>query len=321
MQNSKISSSMAKQIIKIVLSLIFIIIIFQKVDFRVVFINIASLPFKNLFFAALLTFFTVLALAAKWWVLISGTSYKVILQMTYIGLFYSMLIPGHIAGDGVKAYKLGKIMGNGLAIGYSVFVDKVLGFMLIAFLAAFGILITKAAIPKIYFLIFGGISLSLFIVSIAFINKSFFVFCEKSFNKIFTRPNRFKSIVDASFQTIKHSIDDLKLIHLCFNLFFGILFLAISVIINMIVLEGLGYYIAFSEWLWITGFLVIIVLIPVTFGGLGLREGGLIVLLGYFSVPPDVALGSSLIVFGLQLLNVLIGFFINIKYQLTEQRG
>ena len=72
-------------------------------------------------------------------------------------------------------------------------------------------------------------------------------------------------------------------------------------------LRALGYSLPFLANLWIAPVLFFVLLLPVSFGGLGVREAAFILLYGLFGVPPEIALLVSFFnLFGI-LLNSLIG--------------
>jgi uncharacterized membrane protein YbhN (UPF0104 family) len=75
----------------------------------------------------------------------------------------------------------------------------------------------------------------------------------------------------------------------------------------LILAKAIGINISYYDWCWVFGVISIVVLLPVTIGGVGLREGGFVLLLGYFGVQNDKALALSLSIFGLQITGALIG--------------
>ncbi len=313
MQNKKYSFAIVKQLGKIVLSILFLVIIFLRIDFVSVSANIASLSLQYLLFAGAVYLFSVIVLALKWWILIPDSSYKQLLIMTYIGIFYSMLIPGQIFGDGIKAYKLSKITGNGVAIGYSVLLDKIIGFLMIILIVIIGFLFSDIEIGTIYKLFVGFLFLSLLLALVAIVKPVAFNIVMLLVNRMITNKVRVKEKVQKICSSIESSINDIRFSSILLNSIFGLIYLIVCIVSNIIILYGFGYVISFFDWLWITGALVLVVLIPISIGGLGLREGSLIVFLGFFGVPSEIAFSVSIIGFSYQLINVLIGFALNIR--------
>ena len=61
------------------------------------------------------------------------------------------------------------------------------------------------------------------------------------------------------------------------------------------------------DWCWIQAILSIMLLIPFSFGGLGIREGTLIGIFSYIGLLSEKALIISLTVFGLNIIIAIIG--------------
>jgi uncharacterized membrane protein YbhN (UPF0104 family) len=73
--------------------------------------------------------------------------------------------------------------------------------------------------------------------------------------------------------------------------------------------SAVGVEISFIDWFWILAILNIVLLLPITIGGMGLREGALIGVLGMLSVPPEKAIVISFGFFGIQISRLLSGAF------------
>jgi uncharacterized protein (TIRG00374 family) len=70
--------------------------------------------------------------------------------------------------------------------------------------------------------------------------------------------------------------------------------------------------------IWISSLIYFIQLIPVTFSGLGLREGALVFLLPHYGVDPAKALAFSLIIFGFHVMLSLTGGLAEAKWILLD---
>jgi len=89
------------------------------------------------------------------------------------------------------------------------------------------------------------------------------------------------------------------------SLVLGIVFQLIGVAIFSILALCLAIEIGWIDWMWIAGMTTIALLLPVTVGGLGIREGTLMVILAQYSVPGEKAIALS---FGLLLLSAAVAF-------------
>ena len=65
------------------------------------------------------------------------------------------------------------------------------------------------------------------------------------------------------------------------------------------------------------GLVSLILLLPVTFAGVGLREGGLVILLGFVGVAPADAVALSFALLSYTLFGALVGAVADLKGRAT----
>ena len=65
--------------------------------------------------------------------------------------------------------------------------------------------------------------------------------------------------------------------------------------------------IAMIDWCWILGLLSIALFLPITIGGIGVREGTLVGIMGSMGIAQEKALALSFVIFGTQIIVSLIG--------------
>ena len=87
----------------------------------------------------------------------------------------------------------------------------------------------------------------------------------------------------------------------------GALFQLIAIGNTIILAHSLGINISAFDWFWIFSLVSIAIFIPITIGGLGVREGFFVGLFGCFAVAPMQAIILSLSVFALQVLAGTVG--------------
>ncbi|MCC5816436.1 MAG: flippase-like domain-containing protein, partial [Leptospira sp.] len=97
------------------------------------------------------------------------------------------------------------------------------------------------------------------------------------------------------------------------NLSLGVLFQFLAVYINYYVGLELGISVSLFDWFWIFGLISLALFLPITYAGLGIREGSMVGLLGIFSVDPEKAIALSFLILALQLTGVFVGFLWNFK--------
>jgi uncharacterized membrane protein YbhN (UPF0104 family) len=72
--------------------------------------------------------------------------------------------------------------------------------------------------------------------------------------------------------------------------------------VMMMIATKIGIELKMADWLWIFAVVSLAVLLPLSIGGIGIREGAFVGVLGYLQVPGELALALSLTIFALQLL-------------------
>jgi uncharacterized membrane protein YbhN (UPF0104 family) len=87
----------------------------------------------------------------------------------------------------------------------------------------------------------------------------------------------------------------------------GMIFQLLGVCIIYRIARDIGITINYSDWCWIFSAVSVILLLPISFGGVGVREGGFLMLLAMFGVSTESALACSLAFFALQVATSLLG--------------
>ena len=309
-----------KFIIKLTFTSLFIVYILRKVNIDGIVENLKLiLPFY-LFTSFALYLFSIFILSIKWWVLIPKFNLKNIILLTFVSIYFSMLIPGQIAGDGIKAYKLGKGKKNALHIGRSVIIDKILGFIVIIVLSLLGLACTEYDLPSALWIGFTAVFVFLLALMLFFLlfKNSIKGITVKLLNFIKNRFGFLSGILTKVLGMFESESEALNIKHLLYNILWGFVYQTVSVGLIMIIANGVNVSLSMLDWFWITGVLSLIILLPVTIGGIGLREGSLIQVFSYLKIAPEKALTISLVGFSFQIIVALIGALINMK---TRDKG
>jgi uncharacterized protein (TIRG00374 family) len=244
----------------------------------------------------------------KWWVFVPGERLSRILQLTLIGIFYSIVLPGQVAGEAVKAYKLGAGRGDAEEIAASVVVDKVNGLIGLLALGIAGAFLSTLAFPKSLLISFGvvlavgvaalqAIRLPVFQQSVAAVNRRVGARWSR-WDAVASRLERFLAAWTRYAGRPRLMLASVAL---------GVVFHTLAITVMAILAPTFGIDIPFVEWLWIFAIVSTAVLIPLSVGGLGVREGAFVAVLGVLKVPSSNALALSLTIFASQLATALVG--------------
>lgn len=239
--------------------------------------------------------------ALKWKTLLPQHSVGTLLRLNFIGSFYSTLLPGQIAGEVVKAYKLGRGRPDAGEIAASVIIDRVTGFIGLLIIALVGLVLSPAAVDRSVLWAFGVFAVVL-ITGLFCLNLSpWFRLLHNSAGLL----GKFSGSVRQSLEASRRYANRFGLLLLASML--GACFQLTAVLMNFRFARELGIGVSFADWCWIFGIVSVVTMLPLTIAGLGLREGSFVGVLGLFKVSPEKAIAVSLAMFGLMLVGAAIG--------------
>jgi len=194
------------------------------------------------------------------------------LKLYYLGMFYNLFLPGGIGGDGYKAYILNKEYHIKLSlIIQALLFDRISGLVALLFLGS-GLFVFSAYafIPFNYF------SLFLFIVI-----YPIFYFISKKLNRFLLF---FKQTTILGFFV--------QLIQL-----FSAIFILYSLNDDFVMINFLVLFLISS----------VVAVLPITIGGVGVRELTFLYGLKFIGYPPDLGVVFSFLFFFITMLSSLIG--------------
>lgn len=303
-----------KIIIKIFVSFLILYFLFIKINKKEFFGIIAKLNFKYLIFGLIFFLISYLINTKKWQFLLSklkiNESFGKLFKLNLISLFYTNVLPGgQITGEVIKGIKIAKGANEKEKLIFSILMDKITGLMGFIILGFFGIAFTESKIENFQsiFLIF----LLSFMV-IVFILLFFYFINFKSFIKKIPVTDNF---LLKNFYKIFESFvlfggrNTILLKSIIYSIFFQIF----NTLVLFTVAHSLNLKIYYIDLIWIFSLVNIIVLLPITISGFGLREGSFIYFLGLLRISNAQAMSLSIAIFLVSFSLGLIGGMIEIK--------
>lgn len=300
--------------LKLAIGLGLIVLIFARMDGMALLTSIRRYDLLSLFSAMMLIIFSFFIAGARWKVLIPEIPYGRLLRYSLIGQFYSVLLPGQIAGEAVKAWRISRGAVNGPKLIASVFIDRVIGLIALLVVAVWGALAMD-----------DNVSRALLVPLMALVAISMLGLLSLTFPHVFRLCSKALHFVGARLPRLRHGIGQILMLmtawrdytrspwRLLAAFLFGILFQLLAVAIYAWLANSLGIRLDIHHWMWIAGVTSIAVLLPLSIGGIGLREGALVALLAKFGVPAESAVALSLGVFFLMLLAAGAGWIADIS--------
>src|SRR3989338_9584853 len=286
----------------------FIILLFllKKADISKIILNLESVRYR--FLLPLLIFIPagIVLSAFKWSVLLKKQKIEApfikLIKFNLIGQFYGMITPGRL-GNLIRINYLKKYTQKSYGqCSASVFLDKLIDFLILLILSFLGILFFIQYLPlKFVYLDIGYLFLLLVVV--------FFVINQK-LNKKWLRfvyyklvPHKYKEFLKSIYYSFYRDFPSHPIIFLA----------SLLSVLTWIILITTSYFIIQSinvniNWFYFAAALIIasvVSVLPISISGWGTREAGLIVLLSPFSVSLEEILAFSVLNFF--LLSVVPG--------------
>jgi glycosyltransferase 2 family protein len=259
--------------------------------------------------------------AFKWWLLLPRESLRRMFELTWVGVFYSMVLPGQIAGEAVKAYRLAASHADKGRVAASVAVDKVNGVLGLLPLALVGGLLSARALPAAVWVLLlvapcGALGALLALRS-GVLSRAL----ARAREHVLTRRARWAAIS----QEVERFADAWREYSgrpwlMLASVACGSLFHVLAIAIIMFLAPAFGISVPLAEWLWIFAVVSLAMLLPISIGGIGVREGAFVGTLGILGVAPTPALALSLAIFGSQLVPAVVGGILELGRVWTESR-
>lgn len=304
-----------KQILFLVKSLItisLIVLIIIKYNISQIYLELSLISLPVFLLAFLISVIALYINSLKWYFFIPQITPWRLFKHNMIGQYYSTLFFGQLAGDAAKTYILGKGKIDAELITASAIFDKITGFTGLTGLfitGIVGLLFTSYAIPG-SILIFLMIAMVLSLICLFILRfKNIYTFLTTLVNHLKNRIPWMKNRLNQ----IEILLKALRLYsHKENTIFFcilgGVIYQLLGcVLVSVIVSQQVGIYLTFLDWCWIIGILSVALLLPLTIGGIGIREGTLAGVLGLIGIPIEKALAFSFTLLGLQILLAIIG--------------
>lgn len=303
-----------KLLLKLVFSFGLLGWFFWQTDLTQVLKALSAIPLHVFVLVTGIYFLALFINTLKWKLLLQNYAIGQLFSLNIIAIYYSLILPGQLAGEAIKAYKLGRGGMDAEKIAASVVIDRITGFLGLIIIALIGLMWSKIILTKEsaqwLFLCFAICVLCLY----SFYFQSFQNAIRKILLLAGNRFHRTEKIINQCLRLIDAWVQYLSTpVILVKSMLVGIVFQLIAVFITMTLAGVLGININFADWCWIFGVISLVVFLPITIGGIGLREGGFVILLGQLGVPGEKALALSLSIFGLHIIGAIAGGVIEMK--------
>lgn len=295
--------------LKIILPAVLLAIIFSRVDFREVLHQMINLD-PGYFIASLVVGFGLQIGAGAWrWRYFLRKVYDIdipyhwVLKHYWIGMFLGYFVPGRVGWDAYRIVAVNRRENAPLVHVTVVLLEKIIGLFscLILVMASYpfvsGLMVGTDYIQKYISYIYGTALLGILgIASVCIMRRTFIAVLRWLEKKISSLAARFFPSFPAAEE---HNIL-LKGVTACYMPKTALALWGSSIFIRST--SALGGYLVLQALyadtpvminFFATSFMLFLFLVPVSFGGIGIREGAFIVLYGLFGIPAETALSAS----------------------------
>lgn len=309
-----------KWMLKIVVSIMLIAVLCANADVEIIINKISELGVGIFVFSFISYLIVVLFSAIKWKLLLSDVSLWILIKIMFTAQFYSTILPGQLFGEASKVLYLHKENKSDEEITASVIVDKIIGLISVAFLGVIGMALTRInqlQSFRIFFLVvFIILVLMLLSPRIKILAKWILVIITKLRESKIMLLKKIAQVFSKIYETWNEYVKDINT--LIIAVFLGVIVQFAGIVQEYGIGVCLGFYVPVYEFFWIYATLSLLLLLPVSFAGLGVREVSLVGLLGLFGVSKEHAITLSVIMVSSQLIGAMIGGIIIIYEQIVN---
>lgn len=299
-------------LIRIAITVLLFAFIASKVDLRQVFSHIRNVP-VYLFLLIFLWYAVTQFLGVyRWRILLDSQkispSFWYLCVVSFKALFFNMILPTAMGGDVVRVYALYKSSSNRNMGVASVLVDRIIGLTAMVGIALFSILWGSRYLKETPFTVYILSFAVLYFFGVALLATSFL---KKITQAVFRVINlkalaiRITNFVDAlySYLAFKKTVGIALVISFVVQI--GVIFTYFFVARAMDIPVSLFHFFLFMPVVWV------IAMLPVSLGGLGVREGAFIYLFSKVGIPKEACFSLSIVASGIAMLfNFLCGIFL-----------
>ena len=290
-----------KKYFQVLVSVVLLYLIISWIDFDQV---INALKGMNYWFFLLAFFvFTIdrIIMAFKWNLLLKvkgiGISLFEAAKIYYISNFVGLILPATVGADLVKTHLIVKKKNSMSDVIASILVERLFGFLGLFVYALTAVFLMLGKLNDLQ-IDFRGVIITLIIFSFLGILGTIMSFNDKTTNFFIKflksiENKKFWNRISPKIQKLIFSYQSYKKKKIVLLLFFSLTLVEIftGIYINFLIATGLNLSVPITYFVAYIPIMMLLVRIPVSFGGLGISEGGTIYFLGLVGVPK--ALGFS----------------------------
>jgi len=308
-------STAAQTFLKIVLSSTLLYYLIQKAQFAVIYQTIRAADIRYYLLAIGIYIAAQPIRTMRWWLLLKEKQVSVarlrLLVLCFIGTFFSGFLPTVVGGDVVRGYYVFK-ESNAQAVSFaSILVERLCGIVII---------IITGFIASLYFLITQGPSL-LITTCLGGSSAGLVLVCGifyPPFFRILSRPltlsrrwNIADKIVEIYQATLSYKGHKTAL---AWCTILSLLYGLVIILIHYLMAQALGWRIPGTLFFLSVPVITVVSMFPLSFGGIGVREGAMVMFFSHYGVSAADAISLSLLSYSVCLIAGAAGGMLYLFY-------
>lgn len=226
----------------------------------------------------------------------------VVVRMTFVGLYYGTVLPGQLTGDLVKAYRMSstqRLPGRAAAV---VLVDRAIALGVLLALGAVAATQVSELPTLLAPLLAGGAG----VITLALLVATSRVWTTLLGRLSLSPKLGIIGVLAGRLAIGLHSVTQHPF-RIAANCIAALGFHLLCVGTHLFIAVALGIDLPVFAWVVVYAAVSILLVLPISIAGIGLREGGYVGMLMLFGVPPFLALSLSLVLLSFSLLGALAG--------------
>jgi len=232
----------------------------------------------------------------RWWILADTLAFpgrwRTYLGFYFVGMYFNLFLPTSLGGDVLKVHFLSREEGRRFLAAYSVVGDRLFGLIAMMLLGATAVQFEPDVLPR-YFVIFlslGGVVILCGLVGLPFLHRAL--------ESLWPRISQHLTGLPDLWQRPRMMV-------VVLGLSFCLQALGMGAVAVLGV--GIGLKIPSAFYFASVPLVTIATLIPISFSGIGVREGAFVYFLGLKGIQPEPALCLGLLFFSVQVATSLLG--------------
>ncbi len=293
--------------VKLLFGLALILLFFYQYQWKEMVGVLTSVRVPIVFASLLVQLLIVLVITFRWHLLLLavGTqmAFRRELQLVLAGRFLNTFVPGSVAGDLFRSISLKKAARMSGPEGFSVVItDRIVGLLGLIFMALLGLLIGWKHVSE------AGLEMY-FVFSCAALVTLMVLLYSHTFHK---KTKRFRLMLGKTggrleelHFNLRDCVKHRKTLLNCLGISLFIQFL--MVLSSYLFALSLDASVPFTSFMLFIPFIYLISFLPISIGGLGVREASFVLLFPLVGMPETHAVGTSLLLSGTLVLISLLG--------------